>query len=241
MKYLYILLFSGSLLFSLNSNAQNLSEIENVLAEVGLTQNDLNHIADGTEAIKKYTYKVTSEETNSLAENTTKVMRFDPRKPVGEQWELISVNGKAPTKEEVDAFNKEKNDEDDHIEKQDDDLVKEEDIWIESNDDKTVVIGFKFNKKKLHHSQKIMKHFRARLTIDKTTKTIADVELYNFEPFTMILIMKVQEMNIKLGFKQMPNGDELLEYSKATINLKMMGQEGAGTVNQTYSDYEKVL
>jgi hypothetical protein len=241
MNYLSILFLSITLLFSLSGHAQNLSEIEKALTEVGITQNDLNHIADGTEAIKKYTYKVTSEERNSLAENTIKVMRFDPRKAVGEQWELLTVNGKAPTNIEIEAFNKEKNDEDDHIEEQEDDLVREEDIWIESKDDKTLVIGFKFNKKKLHHSQKIMKHFHARLTIDKVTKTIADVELYSFEPFTMLLVMKVQEMTIKLGFKQMPNGDELLEYSKATINLKILGQEGIGTVNQTYSEYEKVL
>lgn len=237
-KLTTLLIAFSSLLYA---NAQNGSEMEKALAEVGLTQDELNHISDGTEAMKNYAFKVRSEESNSFGDKTIREMAFDPRKPVGNQWTLISVDGKAPTQEQLDAFNKEKNDEDNHIEKQDDDLVQEKDVWIEENTTDKLVLGFTFNKKKLHHSQKILKHFKARLTINKKNKSIEDVELYSFESFTMLLVMKIEEMKINLKFKAFENGDELLEKSVAEMTLKMMGQEGNATVDQTYYDYEQVL
>jgi hypothetical protein len=241
MKKLHVLLLSFYL-FSISSiYAQETTELEKVLAEMGLTQDDLNNITDGTEEMDNYAYKVKSEESGSSGDHTVKEMAFDPRKKVGERWTLLTVNGAEPTKEQMDSFNKEKNDEDDHIEEQDDDLVREEDAWIESNTANELVIGFKFNKKKLHHSQKILKHFNAKLVIDKTQQSIKAVELQNFEPFTMLLVFKIDRMQVKLNFKRLPDGSELIDSSVTTMSFKIMGGEANSTINETYFDYEKVL
>ena len=234
--FLTALLLSFSPLF-----AQEKTDVNAALAAVGLTQDDLNHIADGTKAMNNYAYKIKSVEENSFGDKTEKIMSYDPRKAVGERWTLISVNGDDPTEEQITSFNKEKNDPDDHIEEQNENLVEEDQTWIERDNESELIIGYKFNKKHLHHSQKILKHFRARVSIDKQKKDIKYVELYSFEPFKMLLVMKISDMDIRMDFKQVGEGDELVTESKTHMKLSMFGQEGTATVTQTYYDYEKVL
>lgn len=235
------LLYFSLVLFSIFSLQAQETDLTKELASVGLTADDLNHISDGTKAMNNYSYMVRSEEMNAEAGITIKEMSFDPRKIIGEKWTLLSVDGKEPTQAQLNAFDKEKNDEDDHIEEQDENLVRDEDVWIKSNTKKDLVIGFKFNKKKLHHSQKILKHFEAELGIDKKNKSIEYVELSNNEPFKMIMILNVEKMNMKLDFISMENGDQLIDKLSTDMTLSIFGEEASATITQSFYNYKKVF
>ena len=216
--------------------AQN-DEALAALAEIGFSKTDLSGLASGTDHMSSYFYSVSSHTVGEDGKTNTQQYDHDPTKPVGERFILNTVDGRTPTEDEQKAFHKSHNDEDDHVEQQDDDLVK--DIWIMSNDENTLKLGMNFNKKKLHHSQKMMKHFTMNLSIDKNTKSLINAQLVSTEPFTMMLVLKVKNMTINIDYTKLENGDHVVRSQSVKMKLAVMGSEASAESTEDYTNYHK--
>jgi len=137
--------------------------------------------------------KVT-EETDT--ETTVKIASFDPQKAKDKRWELISVNGAAPTSKQTKNFQKEHKRSEYAL-----DAKQDDDDWsIVKDDEHFLVIGFRYKESALPHKYKFLAQCNAEIYLDKEARKLYKVRFYNTGELK-IKIFKVVKLDITMKYK----------------------------------------
>ena len=174
------------------------------------------------------------------------VARYDPRRPDGAMWELLTVDDREPTAEERDDFladkyrgaeDKEGNDDDERramVSPSSVELVEESSAyWIfafkplADSDDEA---GF-------------MKHVDARLRVVKDGHYVSAITMVNSRPIKPGKGVKLNKFDVSMEFSLSPNGGAVLPRSVSTrIKGRAMLIVGFDEdENVEFSDYQRVI
>ena len=174
------------------------------------------------------------------------VARYDPRRPDGEMWELLTVDDREPTADERDDFLAEKNRDAEHEDGNDDDerrsMVSPGSIELVEESNAHWVFAFK----PLADSDDevgFMKHVDARLRVVKDGHYVSAITMVNSRPIQPGKGVKLSEFNVSMEFSPALNGDVVLPRSVSTrIKGRAMLVVGFDEEeNVEFSDYQRVI
>jgi len=222
--------------FVLSANSQD-NKASKILAEYGFTTENVLASLDASSA--SYSFKANSVTTTvQTANNTTskveKVYSYDSEKKAGEKFTLVSVKGREPSKKDIKHFNKEKN----TTETDKAMTLKEQDFFIESDDDKTSVIGFNMPKEELSPKIAFMVHSTGYIYIDKTSKKITKIQIKSNEAFNM-KIFHVTSMIIDVNFNYNEEHNQYyIESENTKMKVLILGSTANFTLDEKYSEFK---
>ncbi len=140
--------------------------------------------------------------TESLYDgDTTYVGRYDPSLPAGERWQLLSVDGRAPTGKDIEDYLDEKAGEEPGVIEEDGDfdgmveadtlaLVEETaDYWL-----------FSFIPSESDDDEEFVKHLNGTLRISKPGRYLEYIDLRNEKPIRPIIGVKIKRMHTRFEF-----------------------------------------
>jgi len=222
-------------MFVLNVNSQD-SEASKLLAKYGFSTSSVLTSLDASKI--SYSFKANSitstiQTANNTSTTVKQVYTYDSEKSAGEKFTLISVDGKDPKKKDYKHFDKEKNS-----------VISkglgltEKDFFIESDNDKTFIIGFNMPKEELSSKAAFMSHSTGYIYIDKTSGRITKIQIKSNESFS-IKVFHVTSMIIDVNFKY---NDKFKQYYITSENTKMkvliLGSTADFSLEETYSDFK---
>jgi hypothetical protein len=234
MRKIVLILVLSVFVLSANSQENNASKI---LAKYGFTTENVLTSLDASKA--SYSFKANSltttvQTTNNNTTKIDKVYTYDSQKKDGEKFTLLSINGKEPTKKDFKHFNKEKN----IIVTEKGLSLKEQDFFVESDGEKTAVIGFNMPKEELSSKVAFMAHSTGYIYIDKITERITKIHIKSNESFNM-KIFHVTSMKIDINFKfNEEHKQYFIESENSTMQVLILGSIADFTINETYSDFK---
>lgn len=159
-------------------------------------QEDYNAIfekaVDAVEFEFHKTWAYTETQVNSEG---TWVGRFDPRRPSGERWQLLSVDGRDPTEEELEEYLKDKN----HDDSGDDEnsvnaMVEPDSVRLIENAEDYWLFGF------MPDDEEIMGSVDATIRIDKDSGQLEYIDLRNHETIRPAIGVKISKLITRLSF-----------------------------------------
>ena len=215
-----------------NSFSQK-AEVAKKLKEYGISFDDMvtNFGAESSSysCNAKFTEVTSDKTTESLAS-------FNPKKPIGSQWTLESVNGNTPTKKEKRNFDKA------HNVKPDNESIEPDanSLKIIKDNDHLIVIGLRYSESALPHKYKFLAHCKAEMYIDKEAKRLYKLRFYN-ESDLKIKIFTVAKLDMTVEF--MPgheNETYLIKDETIIMDAKLLGQLVEIKEYSEFYDYKKV-
>ena len=234
MNKISIITLALFMLAGISTFAQKQSAAE-LLKEYGFTTENILSSLDLSKA--NYSFKsksVTTTEQESNNSNSKKEIEysFNSAKPDGEKYELLSSNGKAPSKRNIKRFNKERN----AIVSNNSIKLSDEDFFIKDNNDTEIIIGFNIPSDQVTAKIAFMAHCTAYVHINKGTKHMDHINIKNNEAFN-IKVFHVTEMNLNINIAY---NDELSKYyvsgEQTEMKVIILGALTEVTVEETYSD-----
>jgi hypothetical protein len=194
------MLFVSMLFFALGGFSQE--KAIDMLTKYGLTTKDVFNIIDMSSNSYSFTADCKTHsysKENNLDKTETRVYKYEGSKNVGEKYTLISVDKKAPSKKKIKKFNKEKNSyvNDNKIH------LRDEDFFIKSDKNDTLIIGFDLPKEELPAEIAFMAHSTGSVFINKKSKEVIRVEIKNKEPFNLKIFHVVElDTKIEIGYNE---------------------------------------
>ncbi len=176
--------------------------------------------------------------SNTQTKSENFIEKYDPGKKVGDQWELISVNGKTPTKDRLKEYYKVK-----------DNVNNEHSVNLNTDNMNSFVLfnetaefltySFKLNESK---KNKMAKHLKCKLDINKNNKCISKIKMYIEKPFSPMLSVKINNFKMEMIFQQMTDtGANLIKNIKTIVKGKafLIKEIDENTIIE-YHDYQLV-
>ena len=172
----------------------------------------------------------------SLDDTTLEQIEFDPRRPIGERWKLLTVNGEEPTEDDLHEFDHTHNTKDKEVNAE----VDDSSLRIESEDQNYLVVGFRYKKESLPRKVKFLHQCEGLAYIKKDTKKLERAEFINQEQLR-VRTMRVNILDMKVKFDFLPEED-IYHISRETL---WMGTYYHGmiydiNIENIYSDFQKV-
>ena len=180
-------------------------------------------------------------------DGVTHVGRYDPRRRVGDRWTLTSVDGRKPTREEIDDFLADKEDdqgdERDTGDNDDDasDIVDIDSLELLNETDRYWLFGFtpNFGDDDVD-ARKFMGRVEGRLRVARDGRYVASLEISNEKPIRPAFSVKISRFFTRLTFGPAATGGPIVPRS---MDVQVKGRaavvirfEEAESVR--YSDYE---
>ncbi len=173
----------------------------------------------------------------SMSGETRTVARFDPSKPEGERWTLLSFDNRPPSVEETEAFLEEKS-WDQHPGKSNGDndilgLVDPDTLTLIKETDDHWLLAFKpdFDSEDAE-DRKFFKHMRGEVQISKADGAIESMDIRNTKPIRPIIGAKIKSMVMRFEFGEaMENGPLVLTHVSA-------GAKGSAMVVIRFNEME---
>ena len=184
----------------------------------------------------------------SIESELTTVARFNPANPRGELWQLLTVDGRSPTGEEIADFVEEKaeessrndNNEKDESGNEIEEMVEPHSLQlIEETDDHWL---FSFDPSEDDDEEEFKQFVDATLRIAKDGPYIEYIHMQSRKPFRPQFGVKVKEFVTRLGFGPAATRGPIVPVS-IEIRIKARAFLVAGvdeTFSTSYSDYEYV-
>jgi len=236
MKRIITILILLTVINGINAFAQKQSATE-LLKKYGFTTENILSSLDLSKA--NYSFKAKSTTTTEQESNYSTAKKeieysFNSAKPDGEKYELISSNGKDPSKRNIKRFNKERN----AIVSNNAIKLSEEDFFIKDNNDNELIIGFNIPSDQVTSKIAFMAHCTAYIHINKGTKHMDNINIKNNEAFN-IKVFHVTEMDLSINISY---NDEFSQYYVSSEHTEMkiiiLGALTAVTVDETYSGFK---
>ncbi|MCK5847205.1 MAG: hypothetical protein KAG84_07185 [Bacteroidales bacterium] len=230
------LLIIALLTISTVAFAQNDNAIE-LLKKYNLTTSNVLSMIDLSEAPYSYKSKI-STHTFSKESNTDNTFyqdyTYEASKEIGERFTLTSNDGKTPTKKDIKHFNKSKN----ASSMSNKTVLKDEDYFVKSNDEKMLIIGFNMPKDELPSKIAYLSHLTGFIHIDKSINKIIKIEFISNEAFSM-KIFHINKMIITMDVSY--NEDKSVYYiTKEATNsdVLMFGIITKSEITEEFSDFK---
>ena len=227
-----LILFTTIFLFSMNASAQR-EEILARLKEFKIDEERLSSNIREEDAIHQY--KLNSV-TGSKDGNVESIAKYDPLKKVGKRWTLLTVNGEAPEKSEIKQFNKLHNPKNKHISGK----IEPDSYEIERDDEKFLVVKFRYIKESLPAKFRFLGDCDARVYCKKDVMEISYAEFTNFRP-TKVKMFNVSDLIVELYYLY-DEESKTYVHDEARFNMmaKVMGSEVEVEMINYYSGYKIV-
>jgi hypothetical protein len=176
----------------------------------------------------KYT-SITGEKEN------VSIAKFDPSKPEGEQWSVVSVKGKSPSASDIKTFKKEHSKPPANPGKTDENTYK-----IEKDNTDYMVISYKQDPASIPSEASFMKDCRHYITINKKTKRLEKLQSLNEKPLK-IKILKAEKLDlvVKYNYNESEN-IYLTESEDLNLMVKLLGQLAPFETISEYTNYKKI-
>lgn len=164
---------------------------------------------------------------------TVTVARFDPSNAAEERWAVVSVDGKAPTRAEVNTFRK------NHSKQQVSTRVDDASYKIDKETADYLLISYKQDPASVPKDASFMKDCRSYLTINLKTKRIEQVQAINEKPVKVNIVNADKfEVTVKYSWNE-----QAKRYLTASDNLNMiakfLGQSASVETMSEYSNYTR--
>ncbi len=145
-----------------------------------------------------YAFDETSRE-----DDETLVGRYDPTRPAGERWTLLSVDGRAPTDDEIDEYvamkdfeHRDVGGDDDGLEK----LIKPGSLRLISETEHAWTIGFDPQFDVDDDDEKFLNGLDGVLRVSKRTGALLLMDMRNQRPLRPIVGAKIKKMVMRFEF-----------------------------------------
>lgn len=148
-----------------------------------------------------------------LSEGVTRVSRFDPRRPDGERWALISVDGNPPTRKEIEQYLQEKRESDDSQEEGDEfgsKFIAPGSLKLIEETEVKYRFGFLPNIEEDSEEAKLWRHVNGILSIDKSGHYIESIDLKSIKPFKPAKGIKVKSFEMSMKFGPAANDSQIV-------------------------------
>lgn len=179
-----------------------------------------------------YSYTVQS---TLITEGQKKVSegKYAPTKNANERWELVSVNGGTPSKNDKKQFNKEHSQQI-AIAKPDSNSYK-----ILKDDSAYLIISYNYDTSTLIADNSFMKDFPVTLYINKKNGRLERSEVINQEPFK-VKIFKADYMIVNTTYIYIEKTDQYLPLQEeTTMSIRILGRNAEIITSNEYSNYKK--
>lgn len=181
-------------------------------------------------------------ETTVESEQTT-VGTYDPREAIGERWELVSVDGKPPSEDQVAKFLEEKANDSDESEDDDDGLDSIADpeslILIDETDSYWL---YSFTPSPDDDDADFVKSLNATMKIIKDGPYISIIDMSSEQPFKPQFGVKIKEFSTTMRFGPAAVGGPIVPLSMDVL-IKGRAFLAVGineTINISFTDYQFV-
>jgi len=230
-SFFLLLFFIASNTFAQDKSVVSLLKEYNLLGGEFLSTINISNVDYSFDAlsISKNKQEATGHQTQNKREFT-----FNSRKPLGQKFTLISVDGKTPSKKDIKHFNKEKN----STKEQSKLILAEDNYFIEKNNEEELILGFNIPQEQITSNTAFMAHCTGYIYIDKTSKRINKIVIKSNEAFNLKLF-HVTEMNITINIAY---NDEYKQYyvSDEDTNMKVLvlGSITDFEIKEVYSNFK---
>ena len=233
------------LVFSVPASVAQSLEHYKALIVNNLSEFDKNHH-------EKWAYTTTREVMEDEKTQVT-VAQYDPRKPEGNRWVLVSDNGKAPDAERVAAFVKEKakteqlkkqrankKAEQKETDKEQKliDMVMQGTLKLVDQNDQTATLSFTPNMAEMGEESR--DKLQGKLVIDKKANHVSEMTITNIKPLSPAFSVTLEQFALGFFFTRIDN-----DILPKVISIDMQGKAALfKTIEQhsrkTFSDYQAV-
>jgi len=205
-----------------------------LLAETPImVETALNKLAADSTNQYSYTKK-------TIATESTRTIKYDPTEKGSDRWELVSVNGQPPTKEEMKSFyeekakNEEKNGRSFSV-------VSDQmrDFSLISETDDMIKYSYRVESEK---NKKMTEKLLCEMDIYKSDTSLAEITMEITEPVSPMVSVKLEEFRVQMKFdRYQPTGSPVIAQTQTRIKGKaMLFKKIDQNVMEKYYDYQLV-
>lgn len=189
-----------------------------------------------------YAFRQTTTFDRTGGARTTFVDQFDPRRPAGEQWTLVNVDGRAPTSKELADSRKRKRGKTPSYAAVAD--------WFGGpatrSDPAPGSVLYRFARlpagtlKMGSHDASPDTQAEALVNTRGKTPFVERVRFVSTKDFTMMLVASLKSMTADARYRLLPDGRAVPAETASTITGSMMGKSGQMKTSTTYADFVAV-
>jgi hypothetical protein len=155
--------------------------------------------------------------TIAAGKTNVTIAKFDPSRPKEEQWTVVSVDGKSPSKGDVNSFRKNK------VKQQSSEQSDDASYKIEKESADYLVISYKPNATTVPKDAAFMKDCRLYMTINLKTCKLEQVQAQNEKP-VKIKILNVEKFDLVMKYNQNDAKRYFPVNEDLNIQAKFIGQ-----------------
>lgn len=204
--------------------------VAEVLSKHGIDQNVLN--PDNMKAPANYAFDL-KETTTAAGKAKEIVAKFDPTLPEEEQWTVVSVDGKSPSKADIKTFRKNK------AKPQGADKTDQSTYQVEKESPDQLILSYKPDVREVPKDALFLNDCRLHMTINLKTKKLEQVLLLNEKP---VQVGPLRASKFEL-IKKFTKSDQVNRYLPLSdvlnMEAKFLGQEVTVQTVSEYSNYIK--
>lgn len=178
-----------------------------------------------------FAYDLTFTST-AAGKTTTTAAKYDPSASGDERWTVVSVNGKSPSRMEVNSFRK------DHSKpKPAEARPADASYKVEKETADQLIISYKHDPATISKDASFMKDCRSYLTINLLTKRVEQVEALNEKP-VKINILNADRFDLTVKYVWNEQAKQYLTVSEhLEMDARFMGQAANVETLSVYSNY----
>lgn len=231
--HVIIVCFLTAFLYLPSAGIAQVDEIKARLLEYKIDEDRLSSNLREEDAIHYYKLKSL---TGGKDGNIETVAEYDPRKKIGERWTLLTVNDQPPAKDDLKDFKKLHNPKKKHITGK----IDQSTYKIERDDEKLLVVTFRYIKESLPSKFQFLGDCDARVYCRKDTKLMSYAEFVSFQP-TKVKMLNVNKLLVELYYTY-DEESKTYVHQEARLDMKVMlfGNEQDVEMINNYYDYKVV-
>jgi uncharacterized protein YjhX (UPF0386 family) len=206
------------------------STVLDAFSKHGIDAGMLN--ADNLQQPTDYAFDL-KQTTITAAKQTVIMAKFDPKSPKDEQWTVVSVDGKAPSKSDVNGFRKNQN------KQAASNQADEGSYKVEKETPDHLVVSFKQDPGTISKDAAFLKDCRLYMTINLKTKKLEQVQAVNEKP-VKINILNADKLELVTKYIKIDQGQRYFPmHQELNISAKFMGQAVNVQTITEYANYTK--
>lgn len=173
---------------------------------------------------------------SSLKDTTIEEIEFDPRRPVGDRWKLISVNGSVPSEDDLREFDHSHNTKGVMVNAE----VDETSLKINEENEEYLVVSFKYKKESLPVKFQFLHACNGLAYVNKKSKKLEKAYFSNTEQIR-VRGMRVNILKMDVVYEFYPS-ENLYHISdeKLKMGTYYHGMLYDVTVENHYSEIKKI-
>ena len=206
------------------------STVLSAFSKHGIDAGILN--ADNLQQPVDYAFDL-KQTTITTGKQTVIMAKFDPKGPKDEQWTVVTVDGKAPSKSDINGFRKNQN------KQAASNQPEEASFRLEKETPDHLVVSFKQDPGTISKDAAFLKDCRLYMTINLKTKKLEQLQAVNEKP-VKINILNADKLELVTKYIKIDQGQRYFPmHQDLNISAKFMGQAVNVQTITEYANYTK--